>query len=112
MLVLVGAFNVISGLTSLFRPDYYVVVAGELLVFDFTAWGWIWLALGAVQVVAGAGCLGGQRWARVAGIGLAGLAAIGHLAFLAAFPLWGLISIALCVLVMYALVVPDENSLG
>ncbi|MEB3366566.1 DUF7144 family membrane protein [Saccharopolyspora mangrovi] len=112
VLVLAGAFNIIAGLASLFRPDYYVVAPGALLVFDFTLWGWIWLAVGVVQVLAGAGCLGGQRWARIAGIGLAGLAAIGHVAFLAAFPLWGLISIALSVLVMYALVVPDKNAVA
>lgn len=110
MLVLAGVFNIIAGLTSLFRPDYYVVAAGELLVFDFTAWGWIWIAVGLVQVLTGAGCLSGQQWARIAGIGLAGLAAIGHVTFLAAFPLWGLASIALSVLVMYALVVPDKDA--
>lgn len=110
MLFLVGVFNVIGGLTALFRPDYYVVGAGELLVFDFTVWGWAWLALGVIQVLTGAGCLGGQQWARIAGIGLAGLAAIGHVTFLAAFPLWELASIALCVLVIYALVVPDKDA--
>ncbi|MFC7345009.1 DUF7144 family membrane protein [Saccharopolyspora griseoalba] len=112
MLLLAGAFNVIAGLTALFRPDYYVVAGGELLVFGFGAWGWIWLAFGVLQVAAGAGCLGGMRWARITGIGLAGLSAIGHLAFLAAFPLWEFAAIALAVLVMYALVVPDEDAVA
>ncbi|WP_344137510.1 DUF7144 family membrane protein [Saccharopolyspora halophila] len=112
MLVLAGAFNIIAGLAALFRPDYYVVVAGELLVFDFVVWGWVWLAAGVLQAATGAGCLGGQRWARITGVGLAGLAAIGHLAFLAAFPLWELASIALSVLVIYALVVPDKDAVG
>lgn len=112
MLVLAGAFNVIAGLTALFRPDYYVVAGGDLLVFGFGAWGWIWLAFGVLQVVAGAGCLGGQQWARITGIGLAGLSAIGHLAFLAAFPLSELAAIALAVLVMYSLVVPDDDAVA
>lgn len=110
VLTLAGAFNVIAGLTALFRPDYFVVGGGELLVFNFDAWGYIWLAFGILQVLAGAGCLAGQRWARMTGIGLAGLSAIAHLSFLAAFPLWELASIALAVLVMYALVVPDKNA--
>ena len=112
MLVLVGAFNLITGLTALFRPDYYLVTGGDLLVLGFGAWAWIWLAFGVLQVAAGAGCLGGQSWARITGIGLAGLSAIGHLAFLAAFPLSELAAIALAVLVMYALVVPDDDAVA
>lgn len=112
MLVLAGAFNIIAGLTALLRPDYFVVGGGELLVFGFGAWGIIWLAFGSLQVIAGAGCLSGQRWARITGIGLAGLSAIGHLAFLAAFPIWELAAIALAILVMYALVVPDEDAIA
>ncbi|MEV4647142.1 hypothetical protein [Saccharopolyspora sp. NPDC049357] len=112
VLVLAGAFNIIAGLTALFRADYFVVGGGELLLFDFGVWGYIWLAFGLLQLLAGAGCLAGQRWARMTGIGLAGLSAIGHLAFLAAFPLWELASIALAVLVMYALVVPDKDAVA
>lgn len=112
MLMLAGVFNVVAGFTALFRPEYYVVAAGDLLVFNFGAWGWIWLAFGILQVAAGAGCLAGQMWARITGIGLAGLAAIAHLAFLAAFPLWELVAIGLSVLVIYALVVPPKGATG
>ena len=42
----VGVFNVIDGLVALLRSDYYVVTSQDLLVFNFTAWGWIWLILG------------------------------------------------------------------
>ena len=112
VLVLAGAFNIIAGLTALFRADYFVVGGGDLLVFDFGVWGYIWLVFGLLQLLAGAGCLAGQRWARMTGIGLAGLSAIGHLTFLAAFPLWELASIALAVLVMYALVVPDKDAVA
>ncbi|SDJ92628.1 hypothetical protein SAMN04487820_1033 [Actinopolyspora mzabensis] len=112
MLALVGVFNVIAGLTALLQPGYYVAANGELLVFGFGAWGWIWLAFGVLQVAAGAGCLAGQMWARMTGIALAGLAAIAHLAFLAAFPFWELVSIGLCVLVIYSLVVPPRNAVG
>jgi hypothetical protein len=112
MLVLAGAFNVIAGFTALFRPDYYLTTGGDLLVFNFGVWAWIWLAFGVLQIAAGAGCLGGQSWARITGVGLAGLSAIAHLAFLAAFPIWELVAIAIAVLVMYALVVPDEDAVA
>ena len=99
----VGVFNVIDGLVALFRNDYYLVTSQDILVLDFTAWGWIWLIIGLVQIVVGAGIFAGLPWARAAGIAMAVIAAIGQLAFLRAFPVWSVLVIALCVLVVYAL---------
>jgi hypothetical protein len=99
----VGVFNVIDGLVALFRNDYYLVTSQDILVFDFTAWGWIWLVLGTTQIVIGAGLLAGQPWARTAGVVMAVLVAIGQLAFLRAFPVWSVLVIAMCVLLVYAL---------
>lgn len=47
--------------------------------------------------------LAGLLWARVIGIALAVLSAIVNLAFLAAYPVWGVILIALDIVVIYAL---------
>lgn len=99
----VGAFNVMDGLVALLRNDYYLVTSQDILVFDFAAWGWIWLVLGLVQIAVGAGILTGRPWARTAGVAMAVVAAIGQLAFLRAFPVWSVIVIALCVLLVYAL---------
>ncbi|MER7014749.1 hypothetical protein ABT324_25255 [Saccharopolyspora sp. NPDC000359] len=110
LILLVGIFNVIDGLAALFRTDYFIVGEGQLLVFNFTAWGVIWLVLGVLQVATGVGCLYEMTWARTTGIVLAALCAIGHLAFLAAFPLWSLLVIALSVLVIYGLVVPGKHT--
>jgi hypothetical protein len=101
--IVVGIFNVIDGLVALFRNDYYLVTSQDILVFNFTAWGWIWLLLGLVQIVVGAGIIAGHSWARMAGVAMAVLAAIGQLAFLRAFPVWSVLVIAMCVLVVYAL---------
>ncbi|MFG2085506.1 hypothetical protein [Spirillospora sp. NPDC048824] len=110
--LVVGAFNVIAGLVALFNDDYYLVGENQILVFDFTAWGWIWLMLGIVQIAVGAGVVAGQMWARAAGVLLAVLAAIGHLAFLQAFPMWSVLTIALCVLLIYALTAPPAGARG
>lgn len=99
----VGVFNVIDGLVALFRNDYYLVTSQDILVFDFTAWGWIWLILGIAQIAIGAALLAGQAWARTAGVVTAVLVAIGQLAFLRAFPVWSVLVIAMCVLLVYAL---------
>ncbi|WP_067460258.1 DUF7144 family membrane protein [Actinomadura macra] len=108
--LVVGAFNVIDGLVALFNDDYYLVGANQILVFDFDTWGWIWLGVGIVQIAVGAGILAGQMWARVVGVILAVAAAIGHLAFLQAFPMWSVLTIALCVLLIYALTAPPAGS--
>jgi vacuolar-type H+-ATPase subunit I/STV1 len=99
----VGVFTVIDGLVALFRNDYYLVTSQDILVFNFTAWGWIWLILGLAQIAIGIGLLGSRPWARTAGVLTAVLVAIGQLAFLRAFPVWSVIVIAMCVLLMYAL---------
>ncbi|MBE9375441.1 hypothetical protein IQ251_13390 [Saccharopolyspora sp. HNM0983] len=112
LILLIGVFNIISGLTAFFRVDYFVAAPGELLVLDYASWGWIFLGLGVLQVAVGMGALFGQTWARATGVVLAGLAAIGHLAFLGAFPLWSLVVIAMCVVVMYALIAPSRGSVG
>ena len=110
--LVVGAFNVINGLVALFNRDYYLVGENEILVFNFTAWGWIWLVVGIVQLAVGGGIMAGQMWARVAGVVLAALAAIGHLAFLQAFPVWSVLTIAMCVLLIYALTAPPAGARG
>jgi hypothetical protein len=104
LLLMEGGFQVIEGLVALFRENYYLVNSQGLLIsVDYTAWGWTHLLLGAVAVAAGIGVLAGQTWARVTGIVIAVLSALANMAFLAAYPIWATIVIALDVLVIYAL---------
>jgi hypothetical protein len=49
--------------------------------------------------------LSGNPVARVAGVVLAALSAVVNLAFLAAYPIWSVLVIALDVVVIYAIVV-------
>jgi hypothetical protein len=106
MMLMLGAFEAMTGFVALLRPAYFLVTRGGLVVTaDYTAWGWVHLALGAVALAAGVGVLGGQMWARVVGIVLAVLGATVNLAFLAAYPVWTTIMIAVYVLIIYALAV-------
>jgi hypothetical protein len=110
MMVLIGAFNVLQGLAAILSEDYYVVTADELLVFDFTAWGWITLIWGIVLGLAGGGLITGKEWARWTAVVVVGLNAVAQAAFLAAFPLWSIIVIGLCVLVLFALAARWEQA--
>jgi hypothetical protein len=105
MAVIVGVFNVIQGLVALFDDQYFVVARGELLLLDFTAWGWIHLLVGVIMLLVGFGIIRGSPWGLVAGVVLAGVQAILQLGFLAAYPVWSILIIALDVVVIYALLV-------
>jgi hypothetical protein len=103
MMMVIGLFNVIDGLVALFNNSWYVVTENALLTFNFTAWGWFMLIVGVVAVLTGFGVLAGQMWARVTGVVLVVLNALGQLAFMPAYPLWSILIIALDVVVIYAL---------
>jgi hypothetical protein len=104
MMILLGLFQVVEGLVALLRPSYFVVSNEGLLVpVTYAGWGWLHLVLGVVIALAGGGVLAGNAMARVVGVVLAGLSALANLAFIAAYPLWGVIVIALDIAVIYAL---------
>jgi hypothetical protein len=106
LFVLVGGFNVVQGLVALAKEEAFVVTDDGLLFADFTAWGWFFLIFGVIQVLVGFGIYAGRTWARVLGVILAMLNAVGQIAFLVAFPLWALVTIGLNVVVIYGLLVP------
>lgn len=106
MLLMVGGFQVIEGFVAVLKDDYYYVTRnGLLLNMDYTAWGWTHILVGLIAVAAGFGVLAGQMWARVVGIIIALVSALANIAFLAAYPIWSTIIIAVDILVIYALAV-------
>jgi hypothetical protein len=105
MMMVAGTFHAMAGLVGIFNDSYWLVPNSDLVVtVDYTVWGWVHLILGAVAIATGAAILAGQAWARVTGVVLAVLSALVNLAFMAAFPLWATLIIAIDVLVIYALV--------
>jgi hypothetical protein len=104
MMILLGVFQLIEGLVALFSPTYYLVgPEGLVLSLSYGAWGWLHLLLGVVILAAGFGVMAGKAWARAVGIVLAGLSAVVNLVFIAAYPMWSIIVIALDVAVIFAL---------
>ena len=106
MMVMLGVFHAIQGLVALCRDEYYLVGKNGLTVHvDYTAWGWIHLILGIVVAGAGAALYVGQMWARIVGVLVALLSSIVNIAFLASYPIWSTIMIAVDILVIWALTV-------
>jgi hypothetical protein len=107
----VGFFNVIEGLVALFNHGYYHVHASGLVVhLNYTAWGWALLIFGLALGFAGYGVMVGQTWARVVGVIVAVVNALVNLGFIAAYPVWITLTIALDVLVIYALIVHGREA--
>ncbi|MFI5891764.1 hypothetical protein ACIA5D_16790 [Actinoplanes sp. NPDC051513] len=105
MMVLLGIFHVIEGIVALADDSFYKARAAELaLGFSYTVWGWLHVVVGAIAIAAGTGIFLGLMWARVAGVLIALVSAFSSLLFLAAYPVWSTILIAVDVLVIYALV--------
>jgi hypothetical protein len=110
LILTLGVVHVINGLAALFSAEYFQVTSEGLLVWNFTAWGWIWLIIGIVQVLVGLGVLRGNEAARMAGVVLTVIALIANSAFLAAFPIWSLFTIGIGVVVLYGLLAPPHGS--
>jgi hypothetical protein len=103
VMMLIGAFDVLQGIAAIFSDGFYGVTEDELVVLDFTAWGWVTLIWGVVLLVCGFGVITGREWARWVGLVIVGLSVVGHAFFLAASPAWSVIVIGLCVLIAFAL---------
>ena len=105
LILIVGSLDFFQGLIALFNDNYYVVSPSGFLAVDLTGWGWIMVIWGALLVLAGLGLLSGQSWARWFTIFLVGLNFLAQLGFLgnSQYPLWSLTTLALSVIVLYAL---------
>lgn len=104
MLLLLGLFHVIAGLVALTKEEYFLVrPSGLILDVDYTVWGWVHVLAGVVVMSAGIGVFSGRVWARAVGCVVALASAVVNLGFLAAYPIWSVLMIALCVVAIMAL---------
>jgi hypothetical protein len=106
MALLAGGLQAIAGIVALVDEGYYLVGRNDLVVhLTYNEWGWIHLGIGVLLLAVGFGLLAGQTWARVFGIAIAGLSAIANFTWIAAYPAWSIVLIAVDVFVIYALAV-------
>ena len=107
LLMIVGFFNIIDGLTGITRANYFKGTGSSQfpLTDNVKTWGWIIFIIGIILVLAGFGLIAGSTWARVVGILAAGVNAVAQLAFLAHFPFWSFTMILVDVMVIYGIAV-------
>jgi hypothetical protein len=102
LLLVVGFFNLIYGIAAI--ANSHVFVSNAHYVFaNLRTWGWITLVIAVLQLLAAAGILVGNQWARWFAVVILALNAIDMMLFLPAYPFWALAIIAMDVVALYGL---------
>ena len=105
-LTLVAVAQFLGGFMALLQPGYYTARHPAAFIRDnYTAWGWIHLGLGVLTVIVIAGLSLALPWARVGAVLIALLSAIAQFGFVSANPWWATFTIAVDILVIYAVIV-------
>jgi len=100
-LAVVGIFNVIDGFVALFRKEYFNEAG---LVFEnLQAWGWAYLIIGIVQLVAGWLVISRNEAGRWTGLVVAIISMIVSFLAIGAYPWWAILTVVMNGIVVYGL---------
>jgi hypothetical protein len=104
MLAIGGVFKIFDAFWA-FKYDDDVSDQLQTILFerDLKSWGWVWLTMGVLLLIAAACVVTGSQWARWVGILAAGAGAIVFLPWIYYQPLWTVLSVSLMILTIYAL---------
>jgi uncharacterized membrane protein (UPF0136 family) len=96
-----AAFNAIAAVSILNRGELFD--DSKLVVSDLRTWGWIFLVVAVVQLVAGVAVLRRMRAGRVPAIVIAVIGMVAWFVVFSVLPFWGLVMMVLYGLIIYAL---------
>jgi hypothetical protein len=100
-LAVVGIFNVIDGFVALYRKEYFDEAG---LVFqNLQAWGWAYLVIGVVQLVAGWLVISRSDIGRWTGLVIAVISLVVSFLAIGAYPWWALVTMVMNGVVIYGL---------
>ena len=109
LLMIVGTINIIYGIGALDDARIFVNDT-RFILDDLNTMGWVLIVLGLVQLTGSFSLLAGNTYGRVIGIIAGTLGALGALFSIGGNnPWWSLAVFALCVYVVYGIVVLGED---
>jgi hypothetical protein len=103
LMILSGLFSFFAGLAAITRASFFSHSGTYAYNWTVHGWGWTELIIGIVVVAAGTCVFLGMLWARIVGVVLAVLSAISSFLFLPHYPIWSLITMAVDVFIIWAL---------
>jgi len=110
MLLLASMLAIFRGIMAIAKDNVFVNTRNYVFEFDLTSWGWIHLVLGAIGVGVSLGLFQAATWARVAGVGIAGLVIIATFLSLPYYPVWSVVVIAFSGFIIWALCAVDRKA--
>lgn len=112
LMILRGISQAFLGITALVNKHYLFVTNNNLVITtnNYTAWGWVDLAVGLLVLAAGFSLMHGSTWARFVGVVFTSFSFLVNMAFLGVFPVWAIISMIVDVFVLYALIVHGREA--
>jgi hypothetical protein len=107
MLILVGLIDIVNGIRAIGAQD----TTFDTIFWDdnIEAWGWFYLILGIILLVAGWAIFYRARWAVMVGIAAGVIAAVLNMFWVFVYPIASLIIVMVAILVVYGLVVYGLN---
>ena len=109
LLLIVGTINIIYGIGALDDANYFVNDTRYVLD-DLNTLGWVLIILGVIQLTGGFSLIAGNTYGRVIGIIGGSLGALGALFSIDGNnPWWSLAVFALCVWIVYGIIVFGED---
>jgi hypothetical protein len=108
LLLTLGTLNMIDGIAAISNAHFYVPNA-HYVFGDLSAWGWVALFLGTLQLIVGLGVFAKNQFTRWTGVVILGLNAIAQLLMMPAYPLWSVAIFAIDILAMYGLIAHGER---
>jgi hypothetical protein len=112
LLMLVGTINIIYGIGALDDANIFVNDT-RFVLDDLNTMGWVLIILGAIQLTAGFSLIAGNTYGRVIGIVAGSLGALGALFSIGGDnPWWSLCVFALCIYIVYGIIVYGEEDTG
>jgi hypothetical protein len=100
MLFIVGVLNIIYGIAAIGDSKFFVQDQ-KYILSNLNTWGWITLALGALQLIAAFSLWSGGLYGRAVAILAASLSAVGALLSIPAYPFWSLAIFAIDIIVIH-----------
>lgn len=110
LLAVAGILSVLQGIAAIASDEIFVTGIQYTYAFDVTGWGWVHLIVGVLVVLTAFALMTGATWARVTAVVLAGLSIVVNFVWLPYYPLWGIMVIALDVVVIWAVSTWDREA--